>query len=156
MPMILENFELESNPQTVELTVGGEYFDLHNHGDFLGFNFDTINRALRLSWRYFAKSECPEKATHEFFVEVLPVSFLSFTHWDIEMPFKELLCLFGISRVIPGAPEEFRFPLNWGPTDEFNLLFQFMNGLEIEVGGERARIRVERLGASKLKAQSGL
>ena len=74
------------------------------------------------------------------------VSFLAIEPWDPGKPFDEVACLFGISRVVP-TPAEFRFRSVWSASDDFHLLFEFMNGQKIEVAGESVRVELQQSAA---------
>jgi hypothetical protein len=52
--MNLINFELAQPSYAIELNGLGFVWDLHNSGEFLGLDFNTIENAIVMKWRMAA------------------------------------------------------------------------------------------------------
>jgi len=124
--MQLEGFTFRDN---IYIEIPGDFFDLHNCFDLVGFTYAVSSRTLSLRWipNQYAK----EGENRRILVEFHGVSRLSCEPRDSAQPFTEDDCL---SSVWCDTPE---------PTSETNYVFQFMSGFMLKVNGERASLRIE-------------
>jgi hypothetical protein len=85
---------------------------------------------------YYADRKSLSTCTDVVRLLIDEVSFFSVTPARQGEPLKQASCLSGIARVVPFT-NQFRYRSSWGKDEIFHILFTFMSGLEIEIGGKR-------------------
>jgi len=151
----LTNFELVAEGG-VELSGEGRRWDLHNCVDFAGLELLPQEGAVRLSWavsrepRFRAQgfaADNPARSCAIRFDGVMDVRLRRVAHGS--QTADDARTVSEISRVAP--PE--KTPSNLSEAgrrvgaiagDEFNLMFRFMEGFDIEVAAERATLEFDR------------
>src|SRR5689334_2255486 len=143
--MNLINFDLARAYDAIELEGLGLTWDLHNVLEFRGFEFRRNPDELRLSWE-----GTPNSVEIAGAVE--------------DNPFGYGGCVIGVRGVehvrllvasVPDSPEsatlhavskvragegEYRFRLDWASANPFHLDFEFVSGLQLEVGAQEAEL----------------
>ena len=138
------NFELSQPSFSIELIALGMVWDLHNAGDFLGFELDARDNSAVLKWSIDGDPAIMYSGCTLVFkgLKLLMVS-----PGGEEPPYTDDLCISGISKVMPGYthvvdPDHFRgVKEDWAPGEPFGLLFDFQSGRSIKIEAETVEFR---------------
>jgi hypothetical protein len=143
--MKLINFDLESAYDAIELEGLGLTWDLHNVLEFRGFEFRRNSGELRLSWEGSPNSVDAGGAVvdNPFGYGGCVIAFRGVEHVRLAVPSvrdsPESATLHAVSKVRPGEGE-YRFRLDRTSGEPFHLIFEFVSGLQLEVGAQEAEL----------------
>ncbi|MCI5065354.1 hypothetical protein MRY87_06485 [bacterium] len=137
------NFSHGELPQAGGLSGLGREWDLHNGARFTGYQFDVKQRRLVLVWELSGEERrddhiCGCKLTFR------GVDLFTVTERDPELPPSEDETLFGISRLERGQDKSSGFRTDWNSDEDFNLLFEFQSGVDLEVHAAEVEMSVLR------------
>jgi len=146
--MNLTNFKLGSMPQATELTGFNHNWDLHNFVDFQGFSMNVKEQEFRLTWKVpgdLKKTEAwgdPTNVATGCSLVFTGVDFLSVFPTRVSIRSSENLTLFGISKIIPGDSKVNGFKSVWKDSEDFRLLFEFGEEIDIEIHSNSVELKV--------------
>lgn len=138
--MKLLNFSIPDVVGAIALQGMSQYWDLHNCGLFKGFEFNSDQNVLTMTWTF--SSDVKFSSCRLVF---RGITFLLFLPSNGVVPLTEDTCVSGIFRVtvqnvLLPSPFQYRVKDTWREGEIFNLVFLLQSGRSIEIGAETTEL----------------
>jgi hypothetical protein len=124
------NFQIQQN---IALVVDGNYYDLHNNFDFIGFEYRPTEKVARLEWRRGEGNWIPKNAPAKIILVFSDVTNLAVKRRDDKTPFSEDSCLENITFTPPDSEDQYDVIFPEYRSDDEHLSFGFMSGAGLKI-----------------------
>ena len=140
--MKLINFKIARD--NIAFEKEGEYYDIHNNFDFLGFYYNTAKREIQLNWIKGSGDWVPSNLPKKIDLIIRKVSFLKAQERNDEYPFTEDSCLDCIGFMYHDDLQNMDdYPAYHEPSNDFpHLYLKFMSGFTLKISAENAILNV--------------
>jgi hypothetical protein len=135
--MKLENFSVSDD--NIALEVDDMYLDLHNNFDFKAIEYSIDKRVIRLFWGKNSGEWVPEENPRTITLEFHGVMRFKMNDRDPSIPFSEDDCLSTMGFLPPEMWDYMDGYSPHKPSDEDDLLMDFMSGAALKIKAESAR-----------------
>lgn len=134
------NFEITDNHA---LTFEGRHIDLHNCFDFVGFEYDVAERAMKLSWKKSKGNWVDKNELAGLVLAHKAVTYLRVIDEDGHDYYEDGSCL-GEITYFPSAERETNDCFMWHskPNDGDDILYFFESGQKIRIHCEQIELSV--------------
>lgn len=125
------NFDIIDNHA---LNFEGRYIDLHNNFDFVGFDYNVVNREINLNWKKSIGYRVEKNVLSGLVLTHKAVTFLEVTGQDENSHCDDGCCL-GEITFFPSAERELKGCLitQSKPNDGDDIIYFFENGQQIRI-----------------------
>ena len=120
------------------LVAGESHFDLHNHFDFVGFEYRSSEKKARLEWQRGIEEWVPKTLPNRLALVFEGVTNLVVQRRDDYLPFSEDSCVASISFLPPALADRFDTPCPGHRSDDEHLSIQFQSGAGIKIWADSA------------------
>lgn len=129
-------FELDD---TIALSVGAAYYDLHNDFDFVGYEYRPTERKARFDWMRSDGDWVAEGLPARISLAFDGVSNFAAKRRDDEMPFTEDDCVASISFLPKELAEEFEAICPGHRSEDEHMGICFQSGSSVKIWAESVR-----------------
>ena len=122
--------------QTIALTAGSDYFELHNDFDFVGFEYRSTARTVSMEWRRGVGHWVSVALPQTVFLLFESVSNLAVQKRNDQMPFSEDSCVANITFLPPDFESDFSAALSNYRSENEHFSIHFQSGAGIKIWAE--------------------
>ena len=136
------NFDITDNHA---LSFEGQYIDLHNNFDFVGFDYNVADREIKLNWKKSSGDWVGKNELSSLVLAHKSVTFLKVIEQDEKSNYDDDSCL-GEITFFPSTAREINDSIvsQLKPNDGDDILYIFENGQRIRIHCEQIELSVNK------------